>query len=334
MKGPSSTSDQATLPGMSNAISSPASAAGRLPSSSPTGLRTAPSGLEVAHASRLASLAKEWEQLTKDTSGRISETSSATADLQLSLANKLQARLDVNGSPEYVLTWKEQAIALGPPICALLASRRRIKDNDSTGLQKAFWRTPSTSDAQRGVMENPKKQAGEHSLNNQASKSGWPTPQVHQGPNNGQNRGKDYGGARPRMTPQNVQDLVSAWATPSSRDWKDTPGMATTGTNPDGTERQRVDQLPRQANLAGWPTPNVMSGGQTSRSGDRKDELLMGGLVKLTSGPTPSGTPAGTASPAGYLLNPRFSLWLQGFPAAWASCGERAMPSSRRSPRS
>src|SRR5208337_4802906 len=30
--------------------------------------------------------------------------------------------------------------------------------------------------------------------------------------------------------------------------------------------------------LSGWPTPNVMEGGQTSRSGERKDELLMGGV--------------------------------------------------------
>ena len=41
------------------------------------------------------------------------------------------------------------------------------------------------------------------------------------------------------------------WVTPSARDWKDTPGMATEC--PDG--RGRLDQLPRQANLAGWPTP-------------------------------------------------------------------------------
>jgi hypothetical protein len=31
--------------------------------------------------------------------------------------------------------------------------------------------------------------------------------------------------------------------------------MATTGTNPDGSERSRLDQLGRQAQLAGWPTP-------------------------------------------------------------------------------
>jgi len=39
----------------------------------------------------------------------------------------------------------------------------------------------------------------------------------------------------------------ASWITPSARDWKDSPGMATTGTNPDGTTRSRMDQLPRQA---------------------------------------------------------------------------------------
>lgn len=33
------------------------------------------------------------------------------------------------------------------------------------------------------------------------------------------------------------------WPTPAARDWKDSPGMAMTGTNPDGTERNRTDQL-------------------------------------------------------------------------------------------
>ena len=45
----------------------------------------------------------------------------------------------------------------------------------------------------------------------------------------------------------------TGWVTPSARDWKDTPGMATE--RPDG--RSRLDQLPRQAALAGWPTPSA-----------------------------------------------------------------------------
>ena len=39
--------------------------------------------------------------------------------------------------------------------------------------------------------------------------------------------------------------------TPTTRDWKDSPGMVA---QRDGQDR--VDQLPRQAYLAGWPTPN------------------------------------------------------------------------------
>ena len=53
------------------------------------------------------------------------------------------------------------------------------------------------------------------------------------------------------------------WVTASSRDWKDTPGMATEGQ--DG--RNRLDQLPRQAALAGWPTPHS----RQSAGGEYKD---------------------------------------------------------------
>lgn len=94
---------------------------------------------------------------------------------------------------------------------------------------------------------------------------------------------------------------LSGWPTASSRDWKDTPGMATTGTNPDGSERKRLDQLPR--------------------------------VVTLADGMTPAGTPAETASSGGYRLNPHFSRWLMGFQPAWCDCAVTAMqsfPKSRR----
>jgi len=67
-----------------------------------------------------------------------------------------------------------------------------------------------------------------------------------------------------------------------------------------------------------------MAGGQTSRSGDRKDEALMGGMVKLIPyGATPSPSPAATGAPVASprRLNPAFSLWLQGFPVSWMLCG-------------
>src|SRR5690606_36094999 len=43
---------------------------------------------------------------------------------------------------------------------------------------------------------------------------------------------------------------TSGWVSPTSRDWKDTPGMVA---QRDG--KDRADQLPRQAYLARWATP-------------------------------------------------------------------------------
>lgn len=50
---------------------------------------------------------------------------------------------------------------------------------------------------------------------------------------------------------------MALWVTASARDWKDTPGMATS--REDG--RSRVDQLPRQVAAALWATPTVAQPG-------------------------------------------------------------------------
>jgi hypothetical protein len=79
---------------------------------------------------------------------------------------------------------------------------------------------------------------------------------------------------------------LASLTSPSARDWKDTSGMSETGVDPDGSTRSRLDQLPRQAQLA-------------------------------DSGPTATGGMAATKSTG--QLDPRYSLWLQGIPAEWAS---------------
>ncbi len=63
----------------------------------------------------------------------------------------------------------------------------------------------------------------------------WPTPTKE---------GFDAQGDR--GTQDTLHSAVKMWPTAGARDWKDTPGMAKTGTNPDGSERQRDDQLARR----------------------------------------------------------------------------------------
>lgn len=118
--------------------------------------------------------------------------------------------------------------------------------------------------------------------------------------------------------------------------------MSETGINPDGTARKRLDQLPRVSRLT---MPTQPGGPAGMESGDG---CPRGGWATATEGeslvdqsrmagyPTPAEDNANNAAGhktegvGSYVLNHRFSLWLQGYPDEWASCGERAMQSSRR----
>lgn len=205
-----------TLMATLTATSSPVLGAGLKPLPSLVGRLLAPYGQAPVPASPSPSPVSTRARKTRGTSGRNSIASS-TPDGPLSWwENRLRARMDVNGSPEYTLTWRRATTKAGLSISVLRASGR-----------------PTSATA------------------------------------------------------------FSGWATPTARDWKDSEHQATYTINPDGSRRSRLDTLPRQVFAR-------MRGSHSSSSQD----------------------------PA--VLNPEFTRWLMGFPAAWGSCAPTVVPSSRK----
>ena len=100
--------------------------------------------------------------------------------------------------------------------------------------------------------------------------------------------------------------------TPSARDWKDTPGMATTAINPDGSERSRIDMLARQ--VTDWENKQTME--ISSPNSSHQDQR------NSTDGETSSRP--GLTSPRQSArkkrkLNPNFVDWLMDWMPGWTA---------------
>lgn len=216
----------------------PVSPAGILRCSLPDGQQGDLFGQSPAPASRSQRPAKAKVGPTIDISGLSSSGSSASASLSASCLNRLKARLDTDGLIEFSMTWKEKVSPAGRSFSLLRASGRHTSEAVSSA-----WRSPDTGENRWGAYRDPGKALRRAEAGHQI----------------------------------NLEDqailTTSGWASPSARDYKDTPGMATSGVNPDGSVRDRTDQLPRQAQLSGWSSPRANKWGFPDAHGSQEQPI-------------------------------------------------------------
>src|SRR5574341_1240375 len=148
--------------------------------------------------------------------------------------------------------------------------------------------------------------------------TGWPTAAA----------ARDWKSSASNLHDKNSRPLnevarLASWPTPMAG----TP--AQNGNNAAGN----TDSSRKTVALASWATPNCTTGqgGQAKRTETGRSNLL-DQVQLVVSGPTPSGSPAETAS--GGQLNPAHSRWLMGLPPEWDDCAPMATRSSRHKPSS
>jgi hypothetical protein len=248
--------------------------------------------------------------------------------------SRLRERLATVGSTESALIWEAKATLAGRLISRLRLWTRPTSGKGSTGLPSETWRTPNAREKGGGSYSDPELALARHRSGHQINleeqivienaKANWSTPRASDGEKGGPNQSFGAGGQ-----PLPAQMHKSARVTPSSRDWKDSPGMATE--RPDG--RSRIDQLPRQM-AATWVTPQAMDGSKGSlppRPHDTGISLPQHMAATEVSGQTTNGSSATTEKRG--APNPVFAFWLMGFPGEWVSGALAAMQSLPRSRR-
>lgn len=135
-----------------------------------------------------------------------------------------------------------------------------------------------------------------------------------------------------RMTPAlpTAEKESGLWATPSARDWKDTPGMSRVREK----GRHRIDQLPRQvyASLDGSQSfiPPTATETETALSVDVITQIADVPGQPWRNANTPIGGGSATEGPSSALLNPEWVEWLMGWPIGWTALTPLAMDRFRQ----
>ena len=190
--------------------SSPASEHGISPCSSQDGPMKPQCGPEAAPVSRFRAQENAEGTTTNVIYGPLFTGLSRSADLQSHLENRLQDQLDVNGSPEFALTWKRLGMPAGSPVCQLQASARHISAIGLSG-----WQTPRARGDALGDRIKKNLEDQTHLV-----VMPWHTATAGDGRRGG-NPSRPHDGGVPLS--QAVK-LIRPWPTPTVRDFKDTAG--------------------------------------------------------------------------------------------------------------
>lgn len=154
-----------------------------------------------------------------------------------------------------------------------------------------------------------------------SSAKGWTTPQAHDvsGRSKGQ---KEKHGTKHGCACLTREAAMAGWPTTTAKD------AASSGAY--GYNGQNFMTLTDAVRQASWATPTTRDHKDGSYQPNVPENALLGRQVWQASGPTATGSPAGTEKPG--QLNPAHSRWLMGFPPEWDACAPTATRSSRRSP--
>jgi len=223
---------------------------------------------------------------------------------------------------------------------------RELDGKRSGGLNtqaQTAWPTPMQTDGSKAC--NRYRENHQNGLGAIASTvDSWATPTTrdYKCTGNMENYifGSPTGRIRTDSVPTQAYLIIAPWATPTATD-------PTRGTKPPRPHDTGIPLTQQVSGLNPWATPNTMDH-MALRSDEallrqatvaRKGRTFPANLREqvdprsqeiYASGTIPPPSTAETEKTVPSQLNPRFSLWLMGYPIEWAYSGERVTPLSRK----